>query len=226
MAICVTDHMAISADVPTVSDGIPVIDLAAFMDVGFAYVINHGVEQQVIQQVMAQHKAFHAMPLSEKRKIELNSWHRGYLPMASYQLKSTHKNRGEVVAHPESEIKKPNQSESFIINHEHLEGPADATDAELAGRFLQGPNQWPQEGSLPGFRDDVLNYYEALKPVAMLMTRSFFQAANADFSKFAPDFERPSIGLRMLHYPPQPSPVPEGQYGSVAALVSYAVWRC
>ena len=113
--------------------------------------------------LLAKHKQFHALPLIQKRKIKLNAWHRGFLEMASYQLKSTHKVRNEEVADPETDIKYPNQSESFIINHEHLEGPSDATREELENRFLQGPNQWPQEGSVPGFRHAVLKYYDAVQ---------------------------------------------------------------
>jgi len=123
-------------------DGIPVIDLAgvqpavghvfetvasefceAFHTVGFAYLINHGIDQDVINQCMSSHADFHAQPITEKRKIALNAWHRGFLEMSSYQLKSTHKTRGVAVADAEKEIQYPNQSESFIINHEHLEDP-------------------------------------------------------------------------------------------------------
>jgi len=79
---------------------------------------------------------------------------------------------------------------------------------------VPGPNQWPQEGAIPGFRDSVLEYYESLSTLAMFLTRLFFRVAGAKFGNFSEHFERPSIGFRMLHYPPQPDPVPEGQYGS------------
>eukprot|EP00475_Leptophrys_vorax_P022118 TRINITY_DN3006_c0_g1_i3.p2 TRINITY_DN3006_c0_g1~~TRINITY_DN3006_c0_g1_i3.p2 ORF type:complete len:275 (+),score=74.86 TRINITY_DN3006_c0_g1_i3:1474-2298(+) len=133
--------------------------------------------------------------------------------MASYQLKSESTTEG-VGFIKKDQIKAPNQSESFIINHEHLEGPHDAPEDQLINRFLQGPNQWPDPVLLPNFRKVVLQYYDKMKFLATALSRLFFEASGADWSEFENDFERPSIGLRMLHYPVQPDPVPEGQFGS------------
>lgn len=210
---------------------IPVIDLAplwdsssdglkrvadeftkAFQEMGFAYIINHRVPQNIIDETFIQHRRFHNLPLEEKNKIRLNQWHRGYLPLASYKLKSESKSKGVVVENTETVVKAPNQSESFIINHEHLEGPNDVDEKFLYDRYLQGPNQWPH--GMPEFREAVLLYYGEMKRLALDLTRVFFSASRTDFDRFSSQFERPSIGLRMLHYPPQPDPIPEGVFGS------------
>ena len=185
---------------------------SAFQEMGFAYVINHRVSQTIIDDVFVQHRRFHQLPLDEKNKIRLNQWHRGYLPLASYQLKSESTSKGVVVEHTQSVVKAPNQSESFIINHEHFEGPADLPETDLYDRYLQGPNQWPH--GMPEFRQAVLAYYHAMENLALQLTKIFFAASATDFERFASHFQRPSIGLRMLHYPPQPSPVPDGVFGS------------
>ncbi|CAF1338666.1 unnamed protein product [Didymodactylos carnosus] len=184
----------------------------AFQEMGFAYITNHHVPQSVIERVFAQHRCFHALPLEEKNKIRLNQWHRGYLPLASYQVKSESKSKGVLVENTKAIVKAPNQSESFIINHEHFEGPPDLKEEELFNRYLQGPNQWPH--GMPDFREAVLAYYHELKKLALELSKVFFAASKTDFNRFASHFQRPSIGLRMLHYPPQPSPVPEGVFGS------------
>lgn len=184
----------------------------AFEDMGFAYIINHRVPQPIINEIFTQHRRFHQLPLDEKNKIRLNQWHRGYLPLASYQVKSESKSKGILVESIKTAVKAPNQSESFIINHEHFEGPHDLKEEELYNRYLQGPNQWPH--GMPQFRQAVLAYYHELEKLALELTKVFFAASDTDFSKFAPHFQRPSIGLRMLHYPPQPSPTPEGVFGS------------
>jgi isopenicillin N synthase-like dioxygenase len=184
----------------------------AFQETGFAYIIHHHVPQSVIDQVFAQHRRFHALPLEEKNKIRLNQWHRGYLPLASYQVKSESKSKGVLVEDTQAVVKAPNQSESFIINHEDFEGPLDLKEEELYNRYLQGPNQWPH--GMPNFREAVLAYYDELKKLALELTKVFFAASETDFSSFAPHFQRPSIGLRMLHYPPQPVPIPDGVFGS------------
>lgn len=184
----------------------------AFQEVGFAYIINHRVPQAIINEVFAQHRKFHALPMQEKNKIRLNQWHRGYLPLASYQVKAESKSKGALVEDIKKSVKAPNQSESFIINHEHFEGPSDLAEEELYNRYLQGPNQWPH--GMPDFRNAVLEYYRELKLLALDLTKIFFAASKTDFHRFASHFERPSIGLRMLHYPPQPLPIPDGIFGS------------
>lgn len=184
----------------------------AFQDLGFAYIVNHRVPQTIIDQVFTQHRRFHDLPLNEKNKIHLNRWHRGYLPLASYHVKRESKSKGVLIDDTKATVKAPSQSESFIINHEHFEGPPDAAENELYDRYLQGPNLWPH--GMPDFRDDVLAYYYELKRLALELTKVFFVASETDFDRFSAQFERPSIGLRMLHYPPQPSPIPDGVFGS------------
>lgn len=184
----------------------------AFQEMGFAYIINHRVPQNIISELFTQHRKFHALPLEEKNKIRLNQWHRGYIPLASYQVKAESKSKGVLVEDIKATVKAPNQNESFIINHEHFEGPTDVSEAELYNRYLQGPNQWPH--GMPGFRGAVLAYYCQLEVLALELTKVFFAASKTDFNKFAKHFLRPSIGLRMLHYSPQSSPVPDGVFGS------------
>lgn len=184
----------------------------AFQDIGFAYIINHRVPQTIINEVFAQHRRFHGLPFEEKNKIRLNQWHRGYLPLASYQVKRESKSKGVLVEDTQVIVKAPNQSESFIINHEHFEGPHDVNEAELYDRYLQGPNLWPH--GMPEFRSAVLAYYHELEILALELTKVFFTASNANFNRFAAHFQRPSIGLRMLHYPAQPEPIPDGVFGS------------
>lgn len=184
----------------------------AFQELGFAYIINHRVPQTIINDALTQLRRFHALPIEEKNKIRLNQWHRGYLPLASYQVKTEKKSKGVLVENVKAVVKAPNQSESFIINHEHFEGPPFLDETELYDRYLQGPNQWPQ--GMPDFRDAVLAYYHQLEILALELTKVFFAASNVEFGRFAAHFLRPSIGLRMLHYPPQPDPVPDGVFGS------------
>jgi len=186
--------------------------ISAFQEnsLGFAYVINHRVPQSIIKRVFDQHRRFHSLPLQEKNKIRLNQWHRGYLPLAAYK-EGESESKG-IKTEDTKSIKSPNQSESFIMNHEHLEGPPDVKEEELFDRYLQGPNQWPH--GMPDFREDVLAYYHELSKLALELTKVFFAASETDFNRFAPHFQRPSVAVRMLHYPPQPLPVPEGVFGS------------
>jgi len=77
-------------------------------NIGFLYVLNHGVPQAIIDRGFAASRRFHALPLEEKLKLRLNENNIGYMPMnASVQAASqVHK------------ATKPNQNESFFISHD------------------------------------------------------------------------------------------------------------
>lgn len=181
---------------------IPVIDLAPYFageagaleslgaeirhaceTVGFFYIANHGVPQDLIDRTFAQSKRFHAQPLEEKLKLKLDPYNIGYLPMnASVQGHSTvHK------------ATKPNQNESFFITHE--------PDAFGEPVPLRGRNQWPD--GLPGFREGVKEYFAAVHGLAQRMLPGFAEALGMPADHFEPFFtEGAHVQMRMLHYPP------------------------
>ncbi|CAM4773498.1 unnamed protein product [Rotaria magnacalcarata] len=120
--------------IQVVNDDSPIIDLSplrdssssglskvaqefthAFQGIGFVYIISHHVPQSITDQIFAQHP--------------------------SYQVKSDSKSKGTLVEDTKTVVKTSNQSESFIINHEHFEGPFDLKKEDLYNRYLQDPNQ-------------------------------------------------------------------------------------
>ncbi len=186
---------------------IPVIDLAsdrvieefrsAYSDVGFAYLTGHGIPQALIDSVFAAAHEFHALPLASKMAIELNEIHRGFIPInTSTDRKSTLAN-----------VRKPNQSESFMMMREA--GPDDPD--VLAGAYLAGANQWPV---LPGFREAVVAYEQAMLQLAKRLTDIVAVVLNDSDLAIPQSFERPTTWLRLLHYPSQPPSTPDDVYGS------------
>ncbi|CAF4016050.1 unnamed protein product [Rotaria magnacalcarata] len=120
--------------IQVVNDDSPIIDLSplrdssssglskvaqefthAFQGIGFVYIISHHVPQSITDQIFAQHP--------------------------SYQVKSDSKSKGTLVEDTKTVVKTSNQSESFIINHEHFEGPFDLKKEDLYDQYLQDPNQ-------------------------------------------------------------------------------------
>lgn len=186
---------------------IPIIDLAradvvdefrsAYREVGFAYLAGHGIPQQLIDDVFDAAAQFHALPLATKMQIELNEIHRGFIPInTSTDRKSTLAN-----------VRKPNQSESFMMMREA--GPNDPD--VVAGAYLAGANQWP---ALPGFRETVVAYEQAMLQLAQRVTNVVADVL-ADSNREMPgSFERPTTWLRLLHYPSQPPTAPDDLYGS------------
>ncbi len=169
--------------------------LAAYGDVGFAYLIGHGVSDELVASVFEASRRFHALPLPEKMAIELNELHRGYIPI------NTSTDRNSELA----EVTKPNQSASFMM---------------MTGDFLPGPNQWPD---LDGFRSTLERYHETLASLASKVI-DLLMVALGEPEAPAGAFDYPTTWLRLLHYPPQPpdpdlyGSAPHIDYGAITIL--------
>lgn len=166
--------------------------------IGFFYILNHGVPQEVIDRGFAASRRFHALPLERKLALRLNENNIGYLPMnASVQGASTvHK------------ATKPNQNESFFVSYDR--GP-DHPEVR-AGVPLRGLNQWPD--GVPGLREDMMAYFHALNAMCDRMMPAFAVALDMPPDFFAPFFANEAhANLRFLHYPPQ-ADVSENTFGT------------
>ncbi len=167
-------------------------------NIGFLYVLNHGVPQEIIDRGFAASRRFHALPLEQKLQLRLNQNNIGYMPMnASMQAASqVHK------------ATKPNQNESFFISHDR--GP-DHPDV-LAGIPLRGQNQWPE--GMPELRADMTAYFAALGAMCDRMLPAFAVALGMPADFFAPYFAAEAhANLRFLHYPPQQD-ISENTFGT------------
>ena len=100
--------------------------LNAYNKYGFGYIINHGIEKTLIEQLFQVSKQFHSQPLSEKMRVALDHNQRGYIAI----------NTSTDVNSKLADVKKPNQSESFMMMREDK--------SELPNVYLSGPNQWPE----------------------------------------------------------------------------------
>ena len=197
------------------SEEIPVLDLAGlrsgapgaserlayelrhvFENVGFYYVINHGVPQQLIDDAFAAAKQLHDLPLERKLEIRLNEYNIGYLPM-----------RGGTTRHSALNANnKPNVNEAFFCSRDL---PADHPDV-LAGKPYRCQNQWPCD--LPGFRATCLAYSGALEGLARSLVPLYALALDLPETHFDAAFANPMFKLRMTHYPPQ-QPDADNEFG-------------
>lgn len=200
----------------TASASVPVVDIAGlaspdiaerariakairriYEDLGFLYIAGHGVPQAAIDGAFAASRRFHALPLEAKMAVKINAAHRGYMGIAT----------STIVTSSVAKVTRPNLSESLMILHDL---PDDDPDLR-AGKPLQGPNQWP--AGLPGFREEMLGYMALIEAVARRLTRAIALAFDQPEDWFEPHFRKPTVWLRLLHYPPQP-PDDDAQFGS------------
>ncbi len=219
---------------PGMFDEIPVIDIspllegtaagarhiaaqidAAYSQVGFSYITGHAIAPELVDGIFKASADFHALPRAEKMRLEVNAFHRGFIPI----------NTSTAVTSSIEIARKPNQSESLMLMHEL---PDDDPDV-LAGAPLAGPNQWPP--SLPGFRPAVRAYAAAVAGLARKLVRSVALALGSPADCLDSYFVRPTTFLRLLYYPsqaPQSSDdlfgsAPHTDYGFITILLQDAV---
>lgn len=166
--------------------------------VGFLYVTGHDVPPESVESVREAARRFFALPDEEKLKLKIDRNFRGFLPMAS----------STIVTSSVAKVSKPNQSESLMLMHEVA---ADDPDS-IAGKPLQGPNQWPSEQVLPGFRATVETYVSQMELLARKMVGAIAVSLGMDADALDPYFDKPTTFLRLLHYPTQPAE--DGLFGS------------
>jgi isopenicillin N synthase-like dioxygenase len=196
-------------------DIIPVIDLGPYLaeapgaldraaeelrfaltEIGFYFIVNHGVPPALIRQVFQQAVRFHAQALDKKLAIKLDKHNVGYLPMQGDTLRTS------VV----ETVTKANLNEALFVARDL---PPDHPDV-LADRRFRSANQWPPE--LPELRETVVEYCDTLERLVQKLVRLYARALDLPATYFDSAFAEPQYKLRMTHYPNQPEPV-AGEFG-------------
>ncbi|KAL3817998.1 hypothetical protein ACJIZ3_003903 [Penstemon smallii] len=164
----------------------------ACMECGFFYLINHGVEETLLQKVLEGNKLFFSLPLEEKMKLARKEY-RGYTPLFAENLDPSSGLRGD-------------SKEGFYIGT--LEDMTSRGDL----------NQWPSEEALPSWRSTMEDYYKrvlsagerliSLIALALNLEENFFYVVGALTS--------PSGLLRLIHYPGELGSSDEEIYGASA----------
>ncbi len=156
---------------------------AAAREFGFFYIVGHRVPLMLMERVVARAQAFFALPLDQKMRwfIGKSKHHKGYVP------------EGEEVFYGGTEDRK----EAFDLG---LDLPPDDVDVQLGVPML-GPNVWPD---MPGFREDVGAYYDAVLNLGKLLFRGFALTLSLEELHFDRLVTKPPSQLRLIHYPYNP----------------------
>lgn len=167
----------------------------AARDIGFFYVVGHGIAPELLEAVFAESAAFFALPEADKRLVAIDRIgnNRGYVPMKAEALDPSRP----------SDLK-----EAFNVG---LELPE--RDPEIvAGAPFRGLNGWP--AGRPTFRSTLLAYFDAAQRLGARLHRAFAADLGLDPDYFSPRINRPMSTLRLLHYPARPDAVEDGQLGA------------
>jgi isopenicillin N synthase-like dioxygenase len=171
----------------------------ALENIGFLIIINHGVDAELTGGIVEQARRFHALPHAEKIKLETKRGARSgftaYLPSGECVIKTSHLNDNN----------KADLNAAFFMDRER---PPDDPEV-LAGKLFRAPNKWPE--NLPGFREFLLRYWDALEGFAKRLLPAFAVALELAPEFFDRAFEDAQCVLRLSHFPP--STYQENQFG-------------
>ncbi|MEY3253205.1 MAG: hypothetical protein RL227_2178 [Pseudomonadota bacterium] len=179
--------------------GVPVVDLAAgqagdhaaqaaaidaaLREHGFFAVLNHGIDAAVVAAAFAAGRRFFALAEADKRRWHIDGW----------PLKRGFDPIGWQALDP---TQPPDIKESFYLGVEAI-----------------GPNQWPDEALVPGFRAAMEAYSAACDALARRLMALYEQALGLPAGHLGGFMRHPTCTTRLLHYPPQPAVVAPGQIG-------------
>jgi isopenicillin N synthase-like dioxygenase len=196
------------------ADTIPVVDLGPYLagetgaldrtarelrfaltEIGFYFIVNHGVPPAQVCQVFRQAARFHAQPLDKKLAIKIDRHNVGYLPLKGDTLRTS----------TVETVTKANLNEALFVARDL---PLDHPDV-VAGRRFRSANQWPD---LPGFREIVAGYCDAMERLVRRLVPLYARALDLPADYFDRPFAEPQYKLRMTHYPPLDGP-PDDEFG-------------
>lgn len=177
-----------------IAAALPIIDLGrdfeavpgtldrACCEFGFFYVTGHGIDPELVASLAGLARAFFAQPLERKLRIAMArggpAW-RGYFPVG-----------GELTSG------RPDRKQGVYFGTEL--GPEDPR--VRAGLPLHGPNLFPE---LPGFRERVLEYMDAVTAVGQRLLSGIAAGLGLSHQYFLEHYTRdPTVLFRIFSYPP------------------------
>jgi isopenicillin N synthase-like dioxygenase len=169
----------------------------ACIHVGFFYISNHGVPQELIDAMFEMAPQLFGLPLAEKMRwhVKQSSHLLGYVAMRDEN------------ANPAAGKGDMHEAYDFVPEDAQLENDF------LAGDFRRAGNLWPH---VPGFLDLATRYGIEMRLLARRMFAAFALALNLPEDYFSGLASSPMALIRLLHYPTQPGPFNEETIGTGA----------
>jgi isopenicillin N synthase-like dioxygenase len=193
---------------PRPLESLPLIDLGrgaapeqlheACCNSGFFYLAGHGIPTALCDAQLEWSRRFFALPLAVRENISMrrSASRRGYEPVATQVLDAG---------------TPPDLKESFYLGRDLGPGHPYVRQGLHHG---YGANQWPEQ--IPGFREQMEAYFEALSRLAETMMRVLARALELPGDYFDAMMREPMPVMRLIHYPPHPEDARPNQLGAGA----------
>jgi len=180
-------------------DALPVIDIAPFLeggsaaeraavarelrrvciDIGFFYLVGHGISEAELEEALARGRAFFRLPLAEKEKLRFNAARFGYFPLGGT---NEYGKAGDL-------------KERFSCTREAIPGEPQE------GNFGAGQSCWPDEAVLPGFRAFFTAHIEKRAALTRTLARVFALSLDLREDYFDAAFRHLGCVLMFNYYP-------------------------
>jgi len=160
----------------------------ALSQIGFFVIVGHGVPAPLIQRIFANAKRLHDLPMNQKLAMKLNDHNNGYMAMGRYAVWTSDVNKND----------KPDLNEAFFVRRER----APDNPMRMTARRFTGPNVWPDDSVLPGFRAQIMEYLNAMENFTNQLLPAVSVSLDLDPGFFTPHFIESQFNLRLSHYPP------------------------
>ncbi|KAK0461812.1 Clavaminate synthase-like protein [Desarmillaria tabescens] len=159
--------------------------LKSFKEVGFVYLVNHGIPQEKMDGIIGWAKKFFALPMEIKMLAPhppLGTHHRGYSPPGLEKIIQHEYDPDKIV---QSRKKAPDAKENFESGKEN--------DKVI-------PNIWLPDGILPGFKEACLDYFWTCYDVELNVFRALALGFRINEEYFTEYHSAADNQLRILHY--------------------------
>ncbi|EFY90703.1 flavonol synthase/flavanone 3-hydroxylase [Metarhizium acridum CQMa 102] len=156
----------------------------AFRDFDFAYIKNHSVPQNVVDEAFQWSQRFFALPQSEKDKVPHPSagwYHRGYSGIGREKVSQMVFDEEGIA----NQRKMPDFKESYEMG------------AEGKLRHI-----WPAGDVIPGFREFFTQFYEICYGMEVKLLRAIAVGMGLEEDFFTNYHQTKQNQIRLLHYPP------------------------
>ncbi|KAF2246687.1 Clavaminate synthase-like protein [Trematosphaeria pertusa] len=157
---------------------------AALLNVGFLYLSETGIPEQLIRDVVAECTGFfEKLPRAEKERIEMKN-EKSFLGWSRLDNETTAFN--------------PDHREQLDLSTPH---PIPGSDAPLYHNLL-APNQWPSPAHLPSFRPIYEDYMRRMSHISTLFTSLIAEAIGLPADAFNKFFDADQQHkLKIVKYP-------------------------
>lgn len=157
-------------------------------DVGFLRVVDHGVDPTFLEEYFGALEAFFALPEQTKAEIDKfkSPWFRGWERVGAELTDNSVDHREQVDIWTELDPQPP--------------------DMEPAYLRLEGPNQWPDDATVPRFRQLVERFQAEMGAIADHLMAAMSVGLGLRHDHLHDLFgERRMSLVKLIHYPPTPA---------------------